>query len=69
MARTTKKTPVTNEEIHAEMKKLHLSIQVLMNVVTKLHEDTKHIHSHLSEDDKPKKRWFGLAHGKQSWWS
>lgn len=72
MAIKTKKTqpkPITNEEIHEEMKKLHLSIQVLLNIVTKLHEETKHIHTHLSEDEKPKRRWFGLAGGKQSWWS
>jgi hypothetical protein len=70
MARSTKKiTPVTNEQVHEELKKLHLSVQVLMATVSKLHTEVEHLHSHFGEDEKPKKRWFNLAGGKQSWWS
>ncbi len=60
----TEPTPVTPEQIHEELKKLHVSIQVLMAAVTKLHEEIKTIHG-----EPPKRKWFGLAGGKQSWWS
>ena len=44
---------ITNDEIHSELKKLHLSVQFLSEAVKKLHEEVVHIHN---------------AHHKKSWW-
>lgn len=47
----TKKRPTTNEQIHAELKKLHLSVQVLTEMIVKVHDELK---------QKPKRKWFKL---------
>jgi predicted nucleic acid-binding protein len=50
---------VTNEDIHNELKKLHLSIQVLTTVVSKLHDEVRHIHNqHLEQHHS--KRWYHI---------
>mgnify|MGYP006291463225 CR=1 FL=1 len=60
---TRKKTP-TNAEIHAELKKLHLSVQVLTELLRKVHEENTHAHT-----NQPVRKTFNLCGGKQTYWS
>jgi len=57
-----RKRPITNDEIHEELKKLHLAVQTLTATVAKVHEEHK-------QTPLPVRRFWNLGHGKQSWWS
>ena len=60
----TKKKPTTNEEIHTELKKLHLSIQMLTELLAKVHQENSEAHK-----NQPVRKTFNLCGGRQTYWS